>query len=129
MARDASPKGPSQRQLRVGELVRHALAEIFLIEDIEDEALAGITVTISEVRASPDLRHATAYVAVLGSGDNAALANALNRHRRYLRGELARRVELKYVPELSFKPDESLDTSQRIEAILRSPAVARDLKG
>lgn len=129
MARDASAKGPSQRQLRVGELVRHALAEIFLTEDIEDEALSGINISVPEVRASPDLRHATAFVAVLGGqGDNEQLARALNRHQRYLRGELARRVELKYIPEIAFKPDQTAEASDRIDALLRSPDVARDLK-
>jgi ribosome-binding factor A len=127
VARDVSAKGPTQRQLRVGELLRHALAEIFLTEDIEDDDLLGVTITVAEVRASPDLRHATAFVAALGTGNNAELATALNRHRRYLRGELARRVELRYMPEITFKADESLEESQRIEALLRSPGVARDL--
>jgi ribosome-binding factor A len=112
----------------VGEVVRHALAEIFLTEDIEDEDLRGLAITVSEVRASPDLRHVTAFVGVLGGGDNAALAKALNRHQRYLRGELARRVELKYMPEIAFKPDQAVETSEKIDALLRSPDVARDLK-
>lgn len=128
MVRSTSAKGPSQRQLRVGELIRHALAEIFLTEDIEDDELRGAAISVAEVRASPDLRHATAFVAVLGGGDNAKLAIALNRHRRFLRGELARRVELKYIPEVTFKPDETVAASERIEALLRSPDVARDLK-
>lgn len=127
MVRSAPPKGPSQRQLRVGELVRHALAEIFMTEEIEDEAIQGISISVSEVRASPDLRHATAFVAGLGA-DNTELARALNRHQRFLRGALARRVELRYIPEISFKPDESLAASERIEELLRSPEVARDLK-
>jgi ribosome-binding factor A len=128
MRKDQGGKGPSQRQLRVGEVIRHALAGIFLTEDIEDEDLRGLAITVSEVRATPDLRHVTAFVSVLGHGDNAALAKALNRHQRYLRGELARRVELKYMPEIAFKPDQAIETSERIDALLRSPDVARDLK-
>ncbi len=121
-------KGPSQRQLRAGELMRHALAEIFMTEDIEDDELRGEIVTVSEVRVSPDLKHATVFVAALGERKNEDLARSLNRHQRFLRGELAKRIELKYVPDLSFRGDHSVEASDRIEELLRSPNVARDLK-
>ncbi len=121
-------KGPSQRQLRAGELLRHALAEIFMTEDIEDDELRGEIITVSEVRVSPDLKHATVFVAALGERKNEDLARSLNRHQRFLRGGLARRVELKYVPDLSFRGDHSVEASDRIEELLRSPNVARDLK-
>ena len=104
MKRQAS-KGPSQRQLRAGELLRHALSEIFRTEDIVDEDLKGEIVTVAEVRMSPDLQHATVYASALSGKNSDDLARALNRHQRFLRGELARRVELKYVPELAFRGD------------------------
>jgi ribosome-binding factor A len=124
----APAKGPSQRQLRVGELLRHSLAGIFLTEDIDDEDLAGLKISVGEVRASPDLRHATVFVSVLGQGGNEALAAALNRHQRFIRGALARRVELKYVPDIVFKADTMSGEIERIEALLRSPEVTRDLR-
>jgi len=128
MKKPEKAKGPSQRQLRAGELLRHALAEIFVVEDIEDEALRGEIVTVAEVRLSPDLKHATAFVASLKQGNNDDLARSLNRHARFLRGQLARRVELKYVPEIVFRGDRSGQAADRIEELLRSPAVVRDLK-
>lgn len=128
MTKPHPTKGPSQRQLRTGELLRHALAEIFMTEEIEDHELHGKIVTVSEVRVSPDLKHATAFVAALEPGGNDALARALNKHQRFLRGELARRVEMKYAPEIVFRGDHSVEAADRIEELLRSPAVARDLK-
>src|ERR1700752_4901025 len=107
-------KGPSQRQLRAGEILRHALAEIFMTEEIEDSDLHGEIVTVAEVRVSPDLKHATVFVAALG-GNNGKVATALNRHQRFLRGELARRVELKYSPELVFRSDHSGEAAERID--------------
>jgi ribosome-binding factor A len=121
-------KGPSQRQLRAGELLRHALAEIFRTEDIEDSELSGEIITVAEVRMSPDLKHATIFASALGGKNNEDLARALNRHNRFLRGALARRIELKYVPELSFRGDRAIEASQRIDELLRSPDVMRDLK-
>jgi ribosome-binding factor A len=121
-------KGPSQRQLRAGEIVRHALAEILRTEDIADAALAGESISIAEVRMSPDLRHATVFASSLSGRDKDELASALNRHQRFLRGELARRIELKYIPELVFRGDHVAEAAGRIEALLRSPSVARDLK-
>jgi ribosome-binding factor A len=121
-------KGPSQRQLRAGELLRHALSEIFRTEDIEDAELAGEIITVAEVRMSPDLKHATVFASTLGGKNNDGIARALNRHHRFLRGELARRIELKYVPDLMFRGDSAVEAAERIEQLLRSPDVARDLK-
>ncbi len=120
-------KGPSQRQLRAGELLRHALAEIFSVEEIEDTELAGVAITVAEVRMSPDLRHATIFVSALGGMNADEVAKALNRHQRFLRGQLARRVQLKYMPDLLFRGDHALEAAKRIEELLRSPQVARDL--
>ena len=121
-------KGPSQRQLRAGELLRHALAEIFQTEDVQDSELTGEIITVAEVRVSPDLKHAVVFTSALSGKNSDIIAEALNRHHRFLRGELARRVELKYVPDLVFKGDHLLDEAGRIEDLLRSPEVARDLK-
>ena len=121
-------KGPSQRQLRTGEVIRHALAEIFQTEDVQDSDLTGEAITVTEVRLSPDLKHATVFASALSAKNSDIIAGALNRHTRFLRGELARRVNLKYVPELVFKGDHILDEAGRIDDILRSPEVARDLK-
>lgn len=121
-------KGPSQRQLRVGEMLRHALAEILTRADISDPELEGRYITVTEVKTSPDLRHATVYARPFGSEeDGAGIVKALNRHTRFLRGELARRVDLKYMPDLTFRLDESFDEAERIDALLRSPTVSRDL--
>ncbi len=121
-------KGPSQRQLRAGELLRHTLAQIFQTEDIEDVDLKGEIITVGEVRVSPDLKHATVFTSALSGKDSDTIAEALNRHSRFLRGVLARRIELKYVPELAFKGDHILEEAGRIDELLRSPEVARDLK-
>jgi ribosome-binding factor A len=121
-------KGPSQRQLRAGELLRHALAEIFQTEDVHDSELKGEIITVAEVRVSPDLKHAVVFASALSGKNSDIIAEALNRHHRFLRGELARRVELKYVPDLVFKGDHLLDEAGRIDDLLRSPEVARDLK-
>jgi ribosome-binding factor A len=127
MKRQAT-KGPTQRQLRAGELLRHALAEIFRTEDIQDQDLKGEIVTVAEVRMSPDLQHATVFASSLAGKNPDELARALNRHQRFLRGVLARRVELKYVPELQFRGDHVSEEAAHIDELLRSPEVARDLK-
>ena len=119
--------GQSQRQLRVGELVRHALAELLTRGEIQDPALSGVIVTVPEVRMSPDLRVATAYVAPLGGGKGEALVEALTRHARFLRGEVAHRVTLKFAPELRFRLDDSFERASRLDALLRSEPVRRDL--
>ncbi len=120
-------KAPSQRQLKVGELIRHALAEILNRGEISDEVLDRHSLTVPEVRMTPDLKLATAYVMPLGGGDADEVVAHLEQHKRFLRGELARRVNLKYMPQLRFKVDVSFESSGRIDAILASPKVARDL--
>ena len=121
-------KRPTQRQLRVGEALRKALAEIFLRIEIADPDLAGAMITVCEVRTSPDLKNATIYVLPLG-GENEDLAvAALQRHKRFIRGELARRVSLRHMPELSFELDVSFSQSGAVEALLRSPRVAQDIE-
>lgn len=126
-ARGGHAAGPSQRQLRAGELVRHALVEILAREDLRDPALAGVSVTIGEVRASPDLKHMTAFVAALGNHEPEKIAAALGRCAGFLRGRLARQIDLKFTPQLHFLPDVSYDEAQHIDALLRRPEVARDL--
>jgi ribosome-binding factor A len=121
------PKGPSQRQLKVGELIRHALADIFNRGEIMDEVLERHSLTVPEVRMTPDLKLATVYVLTLGGGETEEAVTHLEKHKRFLRGELARRVSLKFMPELRFKVDTSFESSRRIDELLASPDVARDL--
>jgi len=120
-------KGPSQRQLRAGELVRRALADIVARGTIRDPELIERSFSVTEVRMSPDLRHATCFVAPLGKGDAEALAAALTRVRAYLRGQLSREVTFKFMPDLTFEPDTSYDKASEIDRLLHSPPVARDL--
>lgn len=121
-------KAPSQRQLRVGEVIRHALAEILARGEVQDPDLEGLTVTVPEVRVSPDLKIATVYVMPLGGARQEAAVAALSCHVRFLRGEVARKVSLKFMPELRFRLDTTFAESDRIEQLLRSPEVARDLR-
>jgi len=124
-----SGKIPSQRQLRVGELVRHALAEILSRGEVRDPDLDGVAITVPEVRLTPDLKRATAFVMPLGgAGEPDRVAAALERNRRYLRGAVARRVELKFAPELHFRVDTSFEAGGRIDALLGLPEVQRDLR-
>jgi ribosome-binding factor A len=125
--REPAASGPSQRALRVGELIRHALAEMLSRGDIHDDTIAGHVITVPEVRMSPDLKLATVYVMPLGGKDVAAVVKALNANKRYLRGEIAHRVNLKFAPDLRFRTDERFDEAERIERLLRAPAVRRDL--
>jgi len=118
---------PSQRQLRVGELVRHALAEMLARGDVHDPVIEGHLITVPEVRMSADLRLATVYVMPLGGRDTDAVLAALERNKKYLRGEIAHHVNLKFAPEIRFRPDERFDEAERIEKLLRAPAVRRDL--
>jgi ribosome-binding factor A len=127
MTRPTAPKGPSQRQLRVGEMIRHAFAEIMMRSEIVDPDFNGHDVTVTEVRTSPDLRNATIYVVPFGRGNPAPMVAALKRHQRFLRGELAKRVDLKYMPQISFEIDDRFEKADRVDEILRSPAVKRDL--
>ena len=122
-----NPLAPSQRQLRVAEEVRHALSAIFAREEFRDPDLHDLRVTVTEVRASPDLKHASAFVLPLGGGDAKEIVAALRRARGFLRSEVARRVELRHAPELHFELDRSFDEGARLEALLRSGAVKRDL--
>jgi ribosome-binding factor A len=112
----------------VGELVRHALAEMLSRGEIHDDVLASHVVTVSEVRMTPDLRLATIYIMPLGGGDLATVLEALGRNRKYIRGEIAHAVNLKFAPEIRFLPDDTFDEARRIDEILRSPKVAQDLK-
>ncbi|HWE19599.1 MAG TPA: 30S ribosome-binding factor RbfA [Hyphomicrobiaceae bacterium] len=120
--------GPSQRQLRVGELIRHALAEMLGRGEIHDEVLASHVVTVSEVRMAPDLRLATVYIMPLGGKDLKPVLEALDRNRKFIRGEIAHAVNLKFAPEIRFLADQTFDEARRIDEILRSPKVAQDLK-
>jgi len=125
--RSESPTGPSQRQQRVAELVRHALAEVLARGDIQDPVLTSHVVTIPEVRMSPDLKLATAYVMPLGGQDERDVLAALERNRKTLRHEVARRINLKFAPDLRFRRDETFDEAARIDALLRSEKVRRDV--
>jgi ribosome-binding factor A len=119
--------GPSQRALRVGELVRHAMAEILTRGELVDDVVTSHVITVPEVRMSPDLRLATIFVMPLGGKDEALVVEALQRHRRFVRGELARRLTLKFVPEVRFLLDESFDEAARIGRLLNSEKVRADL--
>ncbi len=120
-------KPPSQRQLRVGELVRHALSNALARGETRDPALDGVVITVPEVRMSPDLKIATVYVMPLGGGDREGLVKALARDAKLLRREVAGRVSLKYMPELRFRMDETFDEAARIDRLLDSDTVRRDL--
>jgi ribosome-binding factor A len=121
-------KGPSQRQLRVGELIRHAMADLLSRGEILDDEVNALMVTVPEVRVSPDLKNATIYVTALVGGDPQAAPKALARHKGFIRREIAHRVNLKYAPDLVFRHDDRFEESARIDAILRSPEVKRDLE-
>jgi ribosome-binding factor A len=122
-----SSTGPSQRQLRVGEMLRHALADVLRRGDLRDPDLTGVSVTITQVKPSPDMRHATVYCEPLGGRNAKTIVAALNRHKGYLRGEMGHLIALKFTPELRFLEDESFAEAQKIETLLKSPSVRRDL--
>jgi ribosome-binding factor A len=121
-------QGRSIRLQRIGEQVRHAIAEVLGRGELRDELLQHTIVSVSEVRVTADLRHATVFVKALGGGDDQAVVKALASHARYLRGEVARALATKYTPDLRFRADESFDAGARIDAILRRPSIARDLE-
>lgn len=121
------PHGPSQRQLRVGEEIRHILADLLLRTEFHDAALAHARITVSEVRMSPDLKHALVFATVLGHKDIAPLLPALRRVAPFLRAQMAPRLGLRVVPELKFVADEALEQATRINQLLHRPEVARDL--
>jgi ribosome-binding factor A len=144
MSRDRSPRGgdrsrqtrdrssgrdagPSQRMLRVGEMLRHALAQILSRNDIADPHLLGVSVTITQVKPSPDMRYATVYCEPLGGENAKQIVAALNRHKGFLRGEMGQMIATKFTPDLRFVEDESFAEALKIETILRSPEVQRDL--
>jgi ribosome-binding factor A len=120
-------KPPSQRQLKVGEELRHRLVEVLARGHFRDPALASASITVTEVRVSPDLSNATAYVLELGGKDPAATVEALRRAAAYLRGQVGRGLTLRVVPQLSFAVDASFDEAARIERLLKDPKVAADL--
>jgi len=122
-----TPLGPSQRQLRVSEEVRRALSDVFTRVEFRDPELLDSRVTVTEVRISPDFRHATAFVARLGRTDIEAILPALKRVAPFLRNQLSRVMRLRTVPEIHFQPDTALDYAMEVDALLRQPEVARDL--
>ena len=126
--RRLSARPPSQRQLRVGEEIRHLLAGILGRDEIRDPDLAGATLTVTEVRVGPDLKRATAFVTRLGRSDAEALLPALRRAAPFLRGQLAKSLRLRVAPDLSFQADTSIDYAMQVERLLRQPEVARDLE-
>jgi ribosome-binding factor A len=121
-------KGPSQRQLRAGELIRHALVEILREEELEDPALKGVSVTVTEVRMSPDLKHAVCFVEPLGGGHAAEVTAGLNRVARFLRGRLGHAIDMRFTPQLRFVHDESFDVADKMNRLLADPRVRRDVE-
>jgi ribosome-binding factor A len=118
---------PSQRQLRVGELIRHKLAEMLARGDIHDDVLASHVITVPEVRLSPDLKLATAYVIPLGGEATEEVLKALDRHKRFIRAEIAHAINLKFAPDIRFRRDETFEEASRIDSLLASPKVREDL--
>jgi ribosome-binding factor A len=120
--------GPSQRQLRVGEQVRHALSQMLQRGEVRDDLVETTVISISEVRMSPDLKIATAFVSPLGASDDKAVVEALNRHARFIRGRMSPALrQMKYMPEFRFRLDTSFDNFTKINELLKSPEVQRDL--
>lgn len=126
MSKSQHSGGPSLRLLRVGENVRHAISAILARGDVQDPDLEGKSVTVSEVRVSPDLRNATVFVMPLGGDPDAKITKALNKNSAFLRGEMSKVVHMKYMPRLKFKLDESFDEATHIDTLLRDPRVTRD---
>ncbi|MFC3695392.1 30S ribosome-binding factor RbfA [Chenggangzhangella methanolivorans] len=129
MSRNSGSKAPSQRMLRVGELVRHALADVLQRGEVMDPVLETHVITVPEVRMTPDLKLATAYVMPLGGKDSDKVLKALEANRKQLRMMVVKRLELKSAPDLRFRIDDSFDRGAHIDELLRSPEVARDLAG
>ena len=123
------PKAPGQRQLRIGEELRHVLAGIFEREAFLDPALYDVRLTVTEVRTSPDLRHARVYVVPLGGGDMPKILEGLKRVKPFLRREVASRVQFKFIPDLIFAADNTFDEAEHISRLLHKPEVARDIWG
>jgi ribosome-binding factor A len=125
--RDSSIPGGSQRQLRVGELVRHAMADMLTRGDVHDPVIEGHLITVPEVRMTADLRLATIYIMPLAGRDAEHVLAAFERHKKFLRAEIAHRINLKFAPDIRFRVDERFAEAERIDKLLRSPAVKRDL--
>lgn len=121
--------GPSQRQLRVAEEIRHVLTGLFERRDFRDPELADAQITVTEVRVGPDLKHATVFVSRLGRSDVDALLPALKRATPFLRGQVAHALRLRFAPDLTFQPDTALEYATKIDRLLHAPEVARDLGG
>ena len=126
--RNALPTGPTQRQLRAGENIKHLLVEILARGEIHDPALRDISVTVGEVRMSPDLKHANIFVAPLAEGDAKAIALALDKASSFLRNKIAHKLDAKFTPKLKFIPDTSYDFAVKIDELLANPKVAQDLE-
>ena len=130
-SRHQAPSGPTQRQLRAGELIRHALVEIMREEEFQDPALEGVSVTVSEVRMSPDLKHAICFVEPLGAGVTGAataeMVTALNKASKFLRGRLGRHIDMRFTPDLKFFHDDSFNNAARIGRLFDDPRVQADL--
>ncbi len=126
---DRTPsKGPSQRQLRVGETIRHALAELLVRGEIHDDVIQSHVITVTEVRMSPDLKLATAYIMPLGGADLKPVLAALEKNRKFIRAEVAHAVNLKFAPDVRFREDETFEEAMRIERLLHSPKVRKDIE-
>ncbi len=125
---DSGPATASQRQLRVGELIRHAVAEMLSRGEVHDPVIETHLITVPEVRMTADLKLATIYVMPLGGKDVNEVIEALNNNKRFLRGEIAHRVNLKFAPDIRFRADERFDEAERIEKLLRTPQVRRDIE-
>jgi ribosome-binding factor A len=126
--RDNAPGGGSQRQLRVGELVRHAIADMLARGDVHDPVIEGHLITVPEVRMTADLRLATIYIMPLAGRDADDVLAAFERHKKYLRAEIAHRINLKFAPDIRFRVDERFAEAERIDRLLRSPEVKRDIE-
>ena len=131
-ARGQSAAGPTQRQLRAGELIRHALVEVLREEELQDPALHGVSITVSEVRMSPDLKHAICFVEALGAGvtgqETVEVIKALNRVARFLRGRLGKHIDMKFTPDLKFIHDESFDAAGHMDRLFLDPRVQQDIR-
>ena len=125
--RESGTPGGSQRQLRVGELVRHAISDLLMRGEVHDPVIEGHLITVPEVRMSPDLRLATIYIMPLAGRDADEVVAAFERNKKFLRGEISHRVNLKFAPDIRFRADERFGEAERIDKLLRSPQVQRDL--
>jgi ribosome-binding factor A len=124
----AQQRGPSQRQLRVGELLRHSLSEILTRGEVRDPDLVGVSVTVTQVKPSGDMRHATVFVEPLGGKNAKVIVDALNRHKGFIRGLMGKTIATKFTPELRFVEDTSFAEAEKIETLLKSSRVQRDLE-